>query len=484
MSGRPEAIVTGTAEQHELERIFEVDAGGFGQRMPDAVIEALAKTAEPSRITVSRDVDGGIVGTAVTAPTRMTLPGGTRPPTAAVVGVSVLPTHRRQGRLSAMMRHQLDELHRRGDPLATLYASEATIYGRYGYAPATFGARYRIDRLTAGLARPISDFAPGSVRMIGTDEARGVFPALWADYAPTRAGEVDALPAEWLDVEGVESPDEARQRFFAVYSEGDRVDGAVSYRVAPVDTAEPWPQRGVFLERFVVTSRAAYVALWGFLLGIDLVKEIRTLGRPMDEPIRWLLTDHRHLRVIGHGDRSWIRLVDVARCLSSRRYGAEGTLVLEVEDPFCEWNSGIYRLEAGPTVESWGPEPDPVRESARMSAVCLTESPARSPGAGGRVASSAHAIHPSGGVMSAPVDPDSVSAHAERVSPLSSRRALQSLAVDVSLDVMALAAIFLGGVSLSTLAAAGRVTPRSSESLALAERFFATCQAPFCSLHF
>jgi predicted N-acetyltransferase YhbS len=70
----------------------------------------------------------------------LTLPGETIVPTTGVTAVGVLPSHRRQGVLSAMMRHQLTELRARGEVLSVLLASEALIYRRFGYGPATLGA--------------------------------------------------------------------------------------------------------------------------------------------------------------------------------------------------------------------------------------------------------------------------------------------------------------------------------------------------------
>src|SRR6266567_3990617 len=55
---------------------------------------------------------------------------------AAVAGVSlvaVLPSRRRQGILSALMRRQLADVSERGEAVAVLFASESGIYGRYGY---------------------------------------------------------------------------------------------------------------------------------------------------------------------------------------------------------------------------------------------------------------------------------------------------------------------------------------------------------------
>src|SRR5579859_1299936 len=68
---------------------------------------------------------------------------------AAVAGVSlvaVLPSHRRRGILTGLMRRQLADVHERGEPVAALFGSEAGIYGRYGYGRASWHAAFRLRR--------------------------------------------------------------------------------------------------------------------------------------------------------------------------------------------------------------------------------------------------------------------------------------------------------------------------------------------------
>ena len=81
-----------------------------------------------------------VVGMALFLDLRLTVPGGAVLPMAGVSWVAVAPTHRRRGALRGMF----DELHARmtakGYPLAGLEASEAGIYGRFGYGAATAGS--------------------------------------------------------------------------------------------------------------------------------------------------------------------------------------------------------------------------------------------------------------------------------------------------------------------------------------------------------
>src|SRR5207244_5770224 len=102
----------------------------------------------------------------------ITVPGGALP-CGGVTRVGVLSTHRRRGLLTAMMRRQLDDMHERGEPLAALYASEAPIYGRFGYRLATYQAAVEIERSHAGFAKALT--GSRQLRMVDGPTAGGAF---------------------------------------------------------------------------------------------------------------------------------------------------------------------------------------------------------------------------------------------------------------------------------------------------------------------
>src|SRR5262249_37302472 len=92
-----------------------------------------------------------MVGTTGAFPLVLTIPGGSLP-MAGVTQVSVVPTHRRRGVLTQMMRTQLDDVRERGELLAGLWASESSIYGRFGYGIATYCAAIEIERARTAFA--------------------------------------------------------------------------------------------------------------------------------------------------------------------------------------------------------------------------------------------------------------------------------------------------------------------------------------------
>jgi predicted acetyltransferase len=294
-----------------------------------------------------------------------------------VTDVSVSPTHRRRGLLTAMMRRQLDELHGNSECLAVLYASEGGIYGRYGYAPASFCAHYVVDKRLCRLQPTRPEWAQGaggSVVLIERDQATEVFPLVLAAHLPTRVGEVDRPKGEWAELLGEVTGPASGYRFYACYEQGGRIDGYAVYRVGGIDPADQW-RRGVFLEELCTLSGAAYACLWQFLLGIDLTEELRTTGRPVDEPARFMLEDQRQWRTARWRDRTWVRLVDVKKALQLRRYEDEGVLVIEVSDPFCPWNEARLALSVDAdgvaTVEPCRSEPDIAVEAQVLSSLYL-----------------------------------------------------------------------------------------------------------------
>ena len=129
--------------------------------------------------------DGTIVGGAGAFDFNLTVPGGELP-TAGVTVVGVSPTHRRRGVLRALMRAQLDDAHERGEPLAALWASEETIYGRFGYGLASFCGEITLAHEYTSFAQP---FEPqGTVRLIEPDEALEAIPPVFDEIRPEWPG--------------------------------------------------------------------------------------------------------------------------------------------------------------------------------------------------------------------------------------------------------------------------------------------------------
>lgn len=417
---------------HDLDAYYECLASAFGTRLDAAAVEREAALLELDRTVVALE-RGELVGAAAVHRLPMTVPGGARPPVAAVSDVAVVPTHRRRGILRAMMGCLLSDAREAGEALSCLMASEAGIYGRFGYGPATFAARVSVDRRRAVLLPTLDASPAGRVTMLRPDQARSALPEIYGACLEKRAGEVDRLGSAWDHLFPDPGEDDAsRSRFYAVLESAGTLEGYVAYSYL-VERSAGRRRRVVRVDELVGASGAAVRTLWGFVVGLDLVDVLAAPARPLDDPLRFALVDSRAVEVSAVVDRSWVRLVDVAAALGGRRYGDAGRLVLEVV--------------GAPGAEGAG-SPD------------------------GR------------GVYLIDTDGDGV-ASVERIgTPEREDRAHLGGLPRLSLDLAALGSLYLGGVPAGLLVAAGRATPSSEEAVGVAARLFASAPAPFCTADF
>ncbi|MGI5486557.1 GNAT family N-acetyltransferase [Microtetraspora malaysiensis] len=292
-----------------------------------------------------------LVGGTVVASLTMTVPGGPMP-VAGVTAVGVLPSHRRKGVLTALMTRQLGDLHEKGESVAALYASEAAIYGRFGYGRAADAVFFRIPTAHSAFRRDAPSDPSLRVRLADPAAARADLEKVFEAVRTTRPGLYARTDARWrLSVVGDE---EAQRRgngpLRCVIVEDDHGPrGYALFRVKDGWTEHSVPDGEVLLRELFATDPAAYALTWRSVLDRDLCARLRVWGRPVDDPIVHLLAEPRQLNA-GWLDDLWIRLVDVDRALVSRAYASPVDLVIEVEDRVCPWNAGRFRLvaSAGP----------------------------------------------------------------------------------------------------------------------------------------
>ena len=299
------------------------------------------RTWEPERIIAAFDGERP-VSTAGALTFRLRVPGGAAA-AAGVTLVGVSPAYRRRGILRSMMRHQLDDIRARGEPLAILWASEGAIYQRFGYGLATLNGTFEIAVDRARFARPAP--AEGSVRLVDLEAAMEIFPAIYDRVWAETPGMV-ARSSTWWRWVTLHDTDHARgangMKFLAVYEVDGSVEGTAIYRVKP-DWDDRGPNGRLVAQEVIATTPRAARNLWTWLLSVDLVGVVRGVRAPVPHPLQLLLADPRRLGLTV-GDAIWLRIVDLAPALEARTYGCPGTLVLEVRDGFCPWNAGRWRL--------------------------------------------------------------------------------------------------------------------------------------------
>lgn len=324
----------------------------FGEHLTDEDLRAERDVAEVDRCLAALDGDR-IVGGAGAYSMELTVPGASVP-IAGVTGVGVAPTHRRRGILRSLMRRQLDDVHARGEAIAALWASEGSIYGRFGYGLAAPAASFEIERGRSAFA--FSPPADGRVILVEKDEALRLMPGPFSRAFPDIPGMIARPERRWRhEFRDSESHREgASALFFAVHeSARGRVQGYVAYRIKG-DWNDAGPNGTVIVRELLAETPAAYASLWRYCLDMDLTVRTRAWNRPPDEPLLHMLADPRRLG-LRIGDGLWLRLVDVPAALAARRYRVDGALAIGVRDPFCPWNEGVYALEGGPQGATCGP---------------------------------------------------------------------------------------------------------------------------------
>jgi predicted acetyltransferase len=350
----------------------------YDELHPDA--RALwAAECEPER-TLDAFEDGEIVATSGLLTRELTVPGGVVG-MAGVTSVGVRPDHRRQGLLGRMMHGHLEAIHARGaEAVAALWASEATIYGRYGFDIAARCADLTVRspdaRLDArGLPRP---------RIAPAGDARAQLAAIHDAVRPTRPGMLGRSPTEWNQrLRDLEHERAARSRLQAALLD----DGYAVYAVRRAQTDDGLSDSVVELRELIARTTEAHAALWAFLVGLELTRRVVWEGAPVDEPIVHRLGNPRAASLTVF-DSIWVRLVDVARALAQRTYWAPVDAVLEVADVVLPDNAGRLRLtgdEHGARCVPTADAADLALDVRDLGAVYLGGTPLGSLAAAGRV---------------------------------------------------------------------------------------------------
>ncbi|WP_328967881.1 GNAT family N-acetyltransferase [Streptomyces sp. NBC_00239] len=312
-----------------------------------------------------------LVGFMAAHPFRLSVPGADLP-CPCLTFVSVAPTHRRRGVLSALMAEQLDRAARAGRPIAALWASEAAIYGRFGFGAATHGLTVEIDSTRPLALRVTPDGRP--LRLVDPADA----PALLGPYYErTRAGRAgrttrdeERWRTEWLREKDSEDEQLSPPRIITL---GDPLAGYVVYRTKAEDDGGPVRVPGlVRVDELEADTPQAAAALWNCVASLDLTGKVSAWGRPADDPLLHFAADRDQVKVTSQFPALWVRLVDVPAALTARGWAAPVEIVLELSDARLPANAGRFRLKAGPDGASCEPAraPADLGLDARDLAAC------------------------------------------------------------------------------------------------------------------
>ena len=321
--------------EEELEAWYLVVTGAEGRDLTASELKYGGLGVHMDRTLATYD-GSKMVGSAHNEVLDMTVPGTTLK-SAMVAYVGTIPTHRRRGILTALMKRQLEDLYEEGVPLAHLQASESVIYGRYGYGIGAYCEDWSIERHHTAFKQELT--GGGRLSFVSSEEMRKQFPEVFSRSNAGRPGVVPLSEHRWnARMWDLEFTRGGASRFFhIVYETAGVVDGYVTYRVKGST---------LIVRELMAATLAAYANLWRYCFDIDLRTETVARDRPVDDPLPWMLSDPRRLRR-SLRDGVWVRLVDVETALAERSYEATGSLVIGVADATCPWNEGQYLVQAG-----------------------------------------------------------------------------------------------------------------------------------------
>lgn len=330
VASSPTDLTFRTAEDADWPGMDLIAATGFGVWRPQETAEAWRQLMPADSAVVACD-GPDVVGLSLFLDLELTVPGGAVLPMAGVSMVAVAPTHRRRGAMTGMFA----ELHRRMGkyPIAGLEASEAEIYGRFGYGPATMWQSLSVDRTRSRFHAGVPD--PGGVRVVRGDEHRGQIEDIYERWRLQTPGGLRTPAPLWDEVfadrEAFRGGGSAM--FWLLHP-----DGFASYRVHSGQSKDT-----VEIGKLAAVTPQAYIALWRVLLGLDLMEKINIESHP-DQLLPYLLANPRLVREQDARDGLWLRMLDIPAVLQARTYSADVTVVLEVSDEILG-GGGRFALE-------------------------------------------------------------------------------------------------------------------------------------------
>lgn len=340
----------------------------FGQLPPTGdTLNHFARLMEPQRVHAGFDGDQLVSGSG-TFSFDLTVTGGQAKAMALTI-VGVLPTHRRRGYLGAMMRSQIDAARARDEVIAVHWATEDTIYGRYGYGIASMAAEIDIAREHTGAFAPAE--TAGQARLVTLAEAEPLVAPVYERVARVTPG-MFARSAEWWQDRLLIDHPWRRQGGGAlrcvVWEAKDRATAYAFYRVNQMFERGSSTGHVFVVEAMGETPEATH-AIWRYLFGIDFVARIKAIFLPLDHQLLTSLAAPRRLNFLVR-EGLWLRLIDVGAALSARGYATDDSIVIEIADEFCLWNAGRWRIERGGT-EKTEADADLACDVASLSCVYL-----------------------------------------------------------------------------------------------------------------
>ena len=339
----------------EMGLLGELGAYVYGGSFGDGPDNIIATANEPDW-TLCAFVDGKLASSFTSIPFTMRANGRAIP----MAGVSTVGTQtefRRRGLSRRIHTQAFAEMRNQGQTVASLWASQAAIYQRYGYAMVTAQRNYEIDSIDINFFD--GNFGSGEVVRKSVEDGYDEAKALYIEFISDRMCYLHRAKSLWLQNVFEERTDDGPVHLAICYDANANANGYIAYTLRHSKVAHGSRPQGIEIRDFVWNSPDAYRSLWEWLRRHDLVGRIRYGSAPMDDPAPLLFTEPRLLHTTDR-EGLWMRVVDVPAALSSRAYIYEDEITIGLpEDSLTPWNKGNWQLhttsekaEAHPTKKS------------------------------------------------------------------------------------------------------------------------------------
>lgn len=317
----------------------------FSEDVSDELIKRVESVSDKERYFCAME-DDRFVATSGVFSVRLSVPGGEMA-AGGITWVTVLPSHRRRGIMREMMRRMIEDCHRRGEPIAMLWAAEGAIYQRFGFGLGTLSMNLEAEARAVGFAREWP--TEGRFRLLPAGEGREIVEPVYEAARAQRSGFLSRTPDWWSGILPYAEKDKkgGEAKRLVVFETDDGVEAYAVYK-----TKSEWGVRGpnsqLTVDEAIGSTPRGTREIWRYLLNVDLIRTLKTWRLPSDHPLLALAAEPRRLGVT-IGDGLWIRILDVAAALEGRKYGlnghATGSLSFDLRDEFCPWSAGRWSLD-------------------------------------------------------------------------------------------------------------------------------------------
>ena len=272
--------------------------------------------------------------------------GGSIVPVMAINTVAVRPTHRRRGLMRMMMNHHLRRARTEGFTLAALSASEATIYGRFGFGVASRYVEWEIDTRRFAI-RPDVAVASGALELVNPPLDENIFERLSAAHQLAHRGAFSPLGMHIAKAEGTWDFDEQgpskKLRYLVHFDASGAPDGFAEFKYGGFDSKQSDSPMPTVILSVCSPSPDIDRALWRGLASFDLVEKLTYGSAAPDDPLPDSLADPRAVKKEAVHDGVWLRILNLPEAVADRGFESDGDVVVSVKDSmgFCE---GVWHI--------------------------------------------------------------------------------------------------------------------------------------------